>query len=373
MATRALKITGIVTIVLVILGLVGWLLRDEIVRQFFRPTESTVQEGQQSGWSDVETVANGLETPWSLAFLPDGDMLVTERSGQMKRIGTQGKTYRIEGVRETSEGGLLGVALHSDFQNNGWLYLYSTTEQGGELTNRVERYMLMGNMLHERTTILENIPAASNHNGGGIAFGPDKKLYITTGDAALGEPAQDTGSLAGKILRMNDDGSVPSDNPFGNLTWSYGHRNPQGITWDEQGRLWSVEHGPSGDQGKGGGKDELNLIEKGANYGWPVVAGSETRAGMHSPVAQSGNDETWAPSGITYHGGSLFFAGLRGQTLYEAKIQGNTVELSRHFTEQYGRLRAVTARGDQLYFTSSNRDGRGNPLAGDDKIYRFSF
>lgn len=344
--------------------------KDEIVHLVVLQKGSS-SFGKQVRWSEVETLARDLYVPWSLAFLPNGDMLVTQRDGVLKRIGKKGQVYTVRGVEETSEGGLLGIALHPKFAENKFVYLYLTTNQNGRLINRVDRYVLQGDDLKDRRVMVSDIPAANNHNGGGIAFGPDGKLYVTTGDAAQRELAQATWSLAGKILRMNDDGTVPRDNPFGNLVWSYGHRNPQGITWDDQGRMWSVEHGPSGEW-KGRGKDELNQIEKGANYGWPMIAGDEKAKGMKSPVLHSGENMTWAPSGIAFINGSLFFAGLRGETLYHVKLNDNgTVRLTSHYAGgEFGRLRAVATRGKYLYFTTSNLDGRGAPREHDDKILR---
>ena len=352
-------------VIAIIVGLL-FAFRQQLLAFFFQPTESSIRD-VATNEKAVETIAQGLTTPWSITFLPNGAMLVTERSGQIQRIGESGKTYPIDGVRETSEGGLLGIAVHPQFRDNNRLYVYFTTDQGGELTNQIDQYVLSGDSLGFERTIMADIPAATNHNGGAIAFGPDGKLYATTGDAARSDLAQDTSSLAGKILRMNDDGSVPADNPYGNLTWSYGHRNPQGIAWDKQGRLWSVEHGPSGADS---GRDELNLIEKGANYGWPVITGDETRDGMKTPIVQSGDTETWAPAGLGYYDGSLYFAGLRGQALYRAVISGETVTLSRHLSETYGRLRAVTTHDGKLYVSTSNRDGRGSPAPEDDRILR---
>lgn len=365
---KKILIFATIILVIVLAGIV--LFKDQLTSLVFHPTNSVIPAGSQTNWSDVQTLADNLDTPWSVALLPQNELLVTERAGTLKRIGTNGQTYPIEGVQETGEGGLLGVALHPNFANNNQLYLYFTTTSGGKLSNKVDLYQLTGNTLVRQRAIIADIPAASNHNGGGIAFGPDDKLYVTTGDAAQRDLAQDTNSLAGKILRMNDDGTVPSDNPFGNLVWSYGHRNPQGITWDKLGSMWSVEHGPS-NEWKGRGKDELNFIEKGANYGWPVIAGDEAADGMRRPVAHSGDNETWAPGGIASIGDSLFFAGLRGETLYEAKINSpSDVTLSSHYAGKYGRLRAVTAQDDNLYFTTSNRDGRGTPQQSDDKILR---
>lgn len=366
--TKTIVVIGCVIVILLTAG--ALLFRQQIVSLFMQPTESSVEGGVTGVDKDaVEVVAKNISTPWAIAQLPDGDILVTERSGQLQRIGENGQTFTVDGVRETSEGGLLGLALDPNFADNKRLYMYSTTEQDGRLTNRIERYVLDEDRLRDRTVIVSDIPASSNHDGGALAFGPDGKLYATTGDANLQQQAQDTSALAGKILRMNDDGSAPADNPFGNLVWSYGHRNSQGITWDGKGRMWSTEHGPSGADT---GRDELNLIVKGGNYGWPQVTGDETRDGMIVPVAQSGDSDTWAPGGIAYLDGMLYFTGLRGQSLYAAKINDdNTVQLARHLTSEYGRLRAVMAFSNDLYISTSNRDGRGSPKTDDDKILRF--
>lgn len=356
---------GVVIGLVAIAGLVA-IFRQQLIAQFFSPTQSSIREVQTEA-KLIETVATNLTTPWSIVFLQGGDLLVTERSGQVKRIGGDGAVYPISGVRETSEGGLLGIALHPKFADNSLVYLYFTTMSEGKLTNQVDQYRYDNQSFSFVRTLLAGIPAATNHDGGAIQFGPDGKLYVTTGDAAEEALAQDKGSLAGKILRINDDGSLPSDNPFGTAVWSYGHRNPQGIAWDEQGRLWSVEHGPSG---AATGRDELNLITRGANYGWPTITGDQQQTGMQTPIAQSGDAETWAPAGIAYYDGALYFAGLRGRALYKAQIQGETVALSKYFTDTYGRLRAVSTNDDKLYIGTSNRDGRGSPIAEDDRIFR---
>ncbi|HJV32777.1 MAG TPA: PQQ-dependent sugar dehydrogenase [Patescibacteria group bacterium] len=321
--------------------------------------------------SDFKTVATGLEVPWDIAFLPDGDLLVTERPGRLKRIAPDGAVTEIKGVddvREGGEGGLLGVAVHPRFATTGWIYLYRTVTSGGAAKNRVDRYRLDGDALVERSTIIQNIPGAVYHDGGELVFGGDDKLYVTTGDATQGVLAQDPKSLAGKILRLNDDGTIPSDNPFGNAVWSYGHRNPQGLAWDAQGRLWATEHGRSGVQS---GYDELNLIEPGKNYGWPDIEGDEAGVGMRTPVVNSGATDTWAPAGMAFYNGSLIFGGLRGEALYQARIGTSPVAVISHFEREYGRIRAVVMGPDRmLYFTTSNRDGRGLPKTGDDKIVR---
>lgn len=352
----------------IIIGLLvaGYIFRAQLVARFFAPTSSTIRKVSTA--PELEIVAQNLKTPWSISFLPDGDMLVTERAGRLLRIGDDRQVTAIEGVRETSEGGLLGVTLDPEFAVNQRLYLYYTTNSASGLTNQVDRYRLAGVRLSDRQVIIEAIPAASNHNGGAIAVGPDDKLYITTGDAARPELAQDRQSLAGKILRLNLDGSIPKDNPFGNAVWSYGHRNPQGVAWDGDGQLWSVEHGPSGPET---GRDELNLIERGGNYGWPEITGDETAAGMIAPLVQSGSSDTWAPAGLTYLDGALYFAGLRGQALYRATPKtSDSVTLERLYAGKYGRLRAVTAHQGKVYVSTSNRDGRGNPADEDDRILR---
>ncbi|MCA9300932.1 PQQ-dependent sugar dehydrogenase [Candidatus Saccharibacteria bacterium] len=363
-------VTGFITILMV----TGFLFRDKFMAWFFRPTESSVEVGTQRPGVMNEDIkfgvfAENLDTPWSLVFLPDGDLLVSERSGSLKIIGKSGAIFPIEGVEETSEGGLLGVVLHPEFKKNKLLYLYATMRAGDGIQNQVSQYQLSDNVLTFQRVILGSIPADDNHNGGGLAFGPDNKLYITTGDTYVSSLAQNKSSLAGKILRINDDRSVPADNPFGNLIWSYGHRNPQGITWDEGGKMWSIEHGPSGSQGSG--QDELNIIEKGGNYGWPIIKGDQQGTGMHTPVANSGVNETWAPAGIAYADGSVFFTGLRGQSLYQA-VTSDTgfVALKRHFSSEYGRLRAISVKDKVLYFATSNKDGRGSPGVSDDRIFQ---
>lgn len=313
----------------------------------------------------VEIIVENLNIPWEVTFLPNGEILVTERPGTLLAIKNKQKVS-IEGVEHVGEGGLLGLAIHPNFTNTHLIYLYLTTRTSEGLTNRVERYRLEGNQLSERKIILQGIAGAPNHDGGRIAFGPDGYLYVTTGDAENSGSAQNVDSLNGKILRVKDDGSIPSDNPFGNAVYSYGHRNSQGLAFDNKKRLWATEHGRSGLQS---GYDELNLIEKGKNYGWPVIQGDEKREGMVSPVFQSGPNTTWAPAGAAFYNGSIFFGGLRGESLFEYKIAENS--LKRYFQGQFGRIRAVVLGPDgYLYVTTSNTDGRGNPKAGDDKLIK---
>ncbi len=331
--------------------------------------ESASSSDKEKTENRMEVIAEDLSIPWDIAFLPSGDLLVTERPGTLIRISEDRTAYPIEGVRHVGEGGLLGIALHPDFEKNGWLYLYLTTQTDDGLMNRVERYRLEGDALTEKTEILGAIPGGQYHDGGRMDFGPDGFLYITTGDATKSNLAQDTASLAGKILRIHDDGSIPFDNPFGNAVYSYGHRNPQGLTWDAAGKLWSTEHGRSGVLS---GYDELNLIEKGKNYGWPEIEGGETREGMETPILHSGSSDTWAPSSAVFHDGSIFFGGLRGEALYEAILKGDSAPtFLTHLKNVFGRIRTVRVGPDgALYLTTSNTDGRGDAAASDDRIIR---
>ncbi len=327
--------------------------------------EITSNPTDKNPQKDIEIIAENLNIPWEIAFLPDGELLVTERTGNLLKINSKA-IIPIEGVRHIGEGGLLGLALHPKFTENHLIYLYHTTQSGNNITNVVERYRLENNQVTDKKIILQGIGGAANHDGGRIAFGPDGYLYITTGDAQNEQDSQRTSSLNGKILRIKDDGSIPSDNPFGNAIYSYGHRNPQGLAWDHQGNLWATEHGRSGILS---GFDELNKIEKGKNYGWPIIQGEQTKTGMLSPVIQSGATTTWAPSGAAFYNGKIFFSGLRGETLYTYDIANKSLQT--YLKGQLGRIRAVVLGPDNnLYITTSNRDGRGTIKAGDDKIIR---
>lgn len=317
----------------------------------------------------VTVIAKNLEIPWAIAFLPDGRMLVTERPGRVRIISKDGVLQKepaatISGVRQVGEGGLLGIAAHPDFEKNKFVYLYYTYgEKGGLILNRVARYSFEGNSLVNEKTLVEAIPASSNHDGGRIKFGPDGFLYVTTGDAQEPSRSQDKDSPAGKILRMTDAGAPAPGNPFGSLIYSYGHRNPQGLAWDESGNLWETEHGSSA-------YDEVNKIEPGKNYGWPEARGDATGEGFVPPVIHSGTD-TWAPSGLAYLKGSVYFAGLRGQALFQ--LEPSSKSLKTHFKGQFGRLREVIVGPDgMLYLTTSNRDGRGDPTGDDDRVIRIN-
>lgn len=361
--------------------------RGASVRYAFAPTDSDLEQGYAANQTDehlglagawdapdapVVTFADNLHVPWEVAFLPDGDLLATERSGTLWRFGASPASMRVPDVVEVSEGGLLGLAVPPDEGSDRIFLYYTRRGKNGDVMNRVSSFVLKDDGLSGEKVIIDAIPAGNYHDGGRIGFGPDGKLYVTTGDAGDGNRSQDKNSLAGKILRVNADGSVPADNPFGNAVWSYGHRNPQGLAWDESGRLWATEHGRSGVKS---GLDELNRIVKGGNYGWPVIEGDEEREGMIVPVIHSGEKETWAPSGIAFAGGSLWFSGLRGESLYQAEIadDGTVSRLRAHLRSEYGRLRAVSLGPDgAFYVTTSNADGRGKLRQGDDRILRIS-
>ncbi len=334
----------------------------------------------------VEVVAAGLEVPWGLAFAPDGRLFVTERSGRIRVIADgvlQPEPVARIAVASVGEGGLMGLALDPDFEATGYLYIMYTYEERGALWNRISRLTLEGSTAGDEVVLLERIPGARYHDGGQLRFGPDGKLYATTGDASQMDLAQDRNSLAGKILRLNRDGSIPNDNPYeGSPVYSYGHRNPQGLAWQPgTQQLWSVEHGPTGEMGLCC-RDEVNRIVPGGNYGWPVVtlpAGDER---FVDPALNSGND-TWAPSGAAFYDaeplapwrGNLFFGTLRGQHLQRLELGGPDGALvlasERLFQGEYGRIRAVALGPDgYLYFSTSNRDGRGQPATEDDRVLR---
>jgi glucose/arabinose dehydrogenase len=323
-------------------------------------------------------VARGLEVPWSIVFAPDGRILVTERPGRLRVIANGrlvAAPLHVFKVSSRGEEGLMGLALHPDFSRNRLLYVSFATTRGGGIAVDVVRFRETGTSLVEPKVIIGNLPAARLHAGCRLEFGPDRKLYITTGDATERRIAQDLSSLGGKILRLNDDGSIPDDNPFpGSPVWSYGHRNPQGIDWDPKtGLLWSTEHGPSGFDGGTGG-DEVNVIRKGQNYGWPVVHHEESRSGMVSPLLLY--TPACAPASAAFWRGDFYFGCLRGERLQRVVLQGGTdpkVARQEELFTNLGRIRAVAVGPDgALYFSTSNRDGRGDPAPSDDRIFKWA-
>ena len=319
---------------------------------------------------DVTVLEKGLNIPWDIAFLDDGSYFITERVGNLLHIkdGVR-KVIKLPHPVPKGEGGLLGMALHQHSGHETTVYLYMTTSEDKTGTmNAVYQYEFINDELKNEKVIIENIPGALYHDGGRMEFDSDGYLYITTGDATKSDIAQNLKSLGGKILRLNEDGSIPKDNPFGTAVWSYGHRNPQGLAWDSEGNLWETEHGRSGVVT---GYDEINKIEKGKNYGWPVIEGPATKNGMVAPVLDSGSKYAWAPASLLYYRGSLFFGGLKGEALYEYVI--DTKELKEHFKNEFGRIRTIRKGPDGMfYLLTSNRDGRGKPTDVDDRLIRIN-
>lgn len=352
---------SVLLILLLFLGLLTAVVFIDLGQTGDRPQEPVEPE------NGTEVIAEDLDVPWSIEFLPEGDMLVTERPGTLVRVeredGNFSERYEIRGVEHVGEGGLLGVTKHPNFTENRYIYLYMTTRDGDMLRNRVQRYRLEENRLSEPETIISGLPGAIYHDGGRIDFGPDGKLYITAGDATNPQWAQNIDRLAGKILRLNPDGSIPEDNPYENPVYSYGHRNPQGLAW-ANGTLWATEHGDRQ-------HDELNMIEKAGNYGWPVIEADQETEEMIRPKIYA-EDSTWAPAGAVYLNKSIYFTGLRGQTVYEARINNGEVKgLKKHLENRYGRLRALEKGPEgNLYISTSNTDGRGVKMEGDDKIIK---
>jgi len=352
-------------------------------------TAGTAEQGQAKEQVSfrVETVAGNLEVPWSIVWAPDGRMFFTERVGRV-RIYENGKLrpaplFTVPDVEPSGESGLMSIALHPQFASNQLLYL-SYVYRGENQNVRVVRYREAETGLTDPKLIIENIPAAQFHAGCRLRFGSDNKLYITTGDATRRDLAQRLDSLAGKILRVNDDGTVPTDNPFVGQQnarpeiWSLGHRNPQGIDWQPgTNLLFETEHGPSGFDGPGGG-DEVNIVEKGKNYGWPVIHHTQTHAGMEGPLLEY--TPACAPaSGMFYRGaafpqfrGNFFFGCLRGTRMNRVVLDGRRVVTQENLIQgRYGRIRDVAEGPDgYLYFSTSNQDGRGSPAADDDRIIR---
>jgi len=320
----------------------------------------------------VSTVAEGLRVPWSFAFLPDGDALVTERdSGRVLRVSPSGDVREVQTLPEggVGEGGLLGIAVSPEYESDRYVYAYTTTASD----NRVVRFRIGG----EPEPVLTGIPVNSYHNGGRIAFGPDGMLYVTTGDAGDTANSQDRGSLGGKILRIAPDGSVPVDNPFPDSpVYSLGHRNVQGLSWDARGQLFASEFGQNT-------WDEANRIESGENYGWPEVEGEGGEGrGFVDPITVWPTSEA-SPSGaeILVNGaiprweGDLFVTALRGESLWRLELddRGTVTDRERLLEGEAGRVRDVAQAPDGfLWVSTSNRDGRGTPAENDDRIFRLA-
>ncbi|MRJ77067.1 PQQ-dependent sugar dehydrogenase [Aeromicrobium sp. SMF47] len=310
------------------------------------------------------TVVTGLNVPWGIAFLSGGDALVSQRdAGSIVRVSADGRTTTLGSVAGANgvpggEGGLLGIALAPG--DDSTLFAYVTTAAD----DRVVRITIDGSSLGEVEPILTGIPIGSRHHGGRLLFGDDGTLFVSTGDSGNGELAQDRDSLAGKVLRIDQDGRAAKGNPFGNRTWSYGHRNIEGLAFDQEGRLWAAEFGEKS-------ADELNLIVKGGNYGWPRVEGKGGGRGLIDPAVTWGTDEC-SPSGVAVTKSTAYVGALQGECLFEVPLDGERAGTPvAHFAGDHGRIRSVAVAPDgALWVTTSNTDGRGDPRKGDDHILR---
>jgi glucose/arabinose dehydrogenase len=328
-----------------------------------QPAVDPATLGPVTPTGETAVIATGLDLPWSMVRLDSGSTLVSERdTALVKEVGPDlavREVGRVTNVVPGGEGGLLGLAVLTDDLTT-WLYAYTTTASD----NRVVRMPLSGEpggyALGASEVVFSGIPKAGNHNGGRIKFGPDGMLYITAGDAGVPERAQNVGELGGKILRVTPQGAVPEDNPFpGNPVYSFGHRNPQGLDWDRDGRLWAAEFGQNT-------WDELNVVDAGANYGWPVVEGIGANPAYRDPIYQWSTAEA-SPSGLLFTRDTFFLAALRGEALWSITPEGNTVTATPHFVGEFGRVRDVIEGANGSLWILTNNTGRA-PRDGDDKI-----
>ncbi len=327
--------------------------------------QQTVMEiGQAKGVNEAEVIAQNLQAPWAIEKI-ENIFFITERTGAIVKIQDD-KTVRQkvqlkQHLSTASEAGLLGFVLAPDFVDSNQAFAYYTYEKGSEQFNRIVLLQLKKDVWYEEKVLIDEIPSGTYHHGGRLKIGPDRKLYATTGDASNPELAQDKLSLAGKILRLNLDGSIPDDNPFDHsYMFSYGHRNPQGLTWTADGKMYATEHGQNEN-------DEVNEIQAGKNYGWPIIEGSEQQQGLVAPIFTSGASTTWAPSGMASANGKLYVAALRGTAILAFDIQTQEV---RTIINHVGRIRDVWIEGDTLYWITNNTDGRGQASKVDDRLFK---
>ncbi|PKM96389.1 MAG: glucose sorbosone dehydrogenase [Firmicutes bacterium HGW-Firmicutes-1] len=328
---------------------------------------------------EIKVMVENLNIPWAIAISDEGKVYFTERSGAIRLI-EEGKlnpqpliTFVTPFVSQ-GEGGLMGIALDPNYSQNHYMYVMHSYREGFQIYNRIVRLVEQNNKAYIDRVLLDKIPGGRIHNGGRLKIGPDQRLYITTGDAGNSALAQDPTSTAGKILRIELDGGIPEDNPFPNSpVYSLGHRNPQGLTWNQENILYASEHGQTA-------HDEINIIQPGANYGWPLVQGDEdsSQIEIQKPLIHSGED-TWAPSGITFSNQGpwkekLLVAALRGEQLLTISLNEKGTEVQNvesWLRNEYGRLREVIqAKDGSIYITTSNMDGRGVPDRSDDKIIK---
>ena len=352
-----------------------------VATAFFTPSQTTlpIPEPGQSGGNNnnnnntrpgVQVLAQNLDVPWAIDIAEDGRLFFTERTGSVMVVDKNGSLLSDPvayiNVMQNGESGLLGLVLHPNFTENHLLYVYHTYSNNSAVLNKVLMLTENDNKIVESKVIIDNIPAAERNDGGRIKFGPDGKLYIATGDAQQPELAQDAGSLAGKILRLNSDGSIPEDNPFeGSPVYSYGHRNIQGLAWHPLSEdLYASEHGPEGN-------DEINLIKPGSNYGWPIEDCSAEK--FEKPILCF--NPAVAPAGMTFavldnlgYQNDILLANLKAQHIRLVDLQSN---VESNILTGFGRIRDIVEAADgSLYVATSNRDGRAVPSQNDDKILR---
>jgi glucose/arabinose dehydrogenase len=300
-------------------------------------------------------IANNLQSPWSIN-LHNGTFYISERGGNIAVV-ENGKVVRqsvslSSSLSNAAEAGLLGFVLKEDFEDSREAFAYYTYDQDGAPFNRIVTLKQSGNRWEETEIHLDNVPSGDYHHGGRLEFSPEQRLFATVGDAIRPELAQDPQSYNGKVLKMEQNGSFS--------VFTVGHRNPQGLAWSEEGTLFSSEHGSQAN-------DEINILVEGRNYGWPIIRGTERKAGFETPILTSGPNETWAPSGMTFHKGKLYVAALRGEAILV--INPDTPEIERKI-EGFGRVRDVYSDGKSLYFITNNTDGRGTPSKEDDILYK---
>lgn len=346
-------------------------------------------ENDEDGANIGAVYADHLDTPWEMAFAPDGRMFITQRPGTITVVenGNEKLWVAVDSAEEVGESGLLGIAVDPEFNQNGYVYVgytYAASKGPLKLVNRLVRYKenpaTKTGVFDKK--LMDGIEGNFIHNSGPIEFGPDGMLYWAIGDRYIANLAQDMNVLNGKILRMTRDGAIPSDNPFPNsYIYSLGHRNPQGLAFQPGTNiLWSTEHGPSEEQGCC--RDEINRILPGRNYGWPHIMGGQQKAGLEMPVYHSGDTATWAPTGGVFlkqgdWQGSMLFTGLRGQALYRVIFNADDPskidKVERYLHKKLGRLRNVTEGSDgRIYIAVSNHDGRGDLLSRDDRVIRMT-
>lgn len=328
------------------------------------PIEDEEETSDSKKDEELTVLAENLQIPWSIQK-DDDTIYLSERTGTIAKIENEEVERQVVELEmelsEAEEAGLLGFVLDPDFTNNKEAFAYYTyTNEAGPM-NRIVKLRLNEDTWFEEKVLLDEIPSGDFHHGGRLAFGPDEKLYATTGDTLQSDLAQELDSLAGKILRLNQDGSTPEDNPIADsYVYSYGHRNAQGLTWLAHDEMYASEHGDNAN-------DEINRIEPNENYGWPIIEGDEKQDGLVSPVFTSGEEDTWAPSGMASKEQILYVAGLRGNAVYAFDLENEQME---EYLTEFGRIRDVYIEDNFLYLITNNTDGRGEPEENDDRLIR---